>query len=64
MTTSFDHKHIKSTALTLGENTTNGEARYIHGTKGKGMFTFYLCTIQRVIQKQNLTYIQLHQDIV
>ena len=40
-TTSFDHSHIKSTVLTLGENTTNGEARYIHGTKGKGMFTFY-----------------------
>ena len=25
----------------MGENKTNGEARYIHGTKGKGMFTFY-----------------------
>ncbi len=40
-TTSFDSKHIKSNILILGENTTNGEARYIHGTKGKGMFTFY-----------------------
>lgn len=40
-TTSFDSKHIKATILVLGENTTNGEARYIHGTKGKGMFTFY-----------------------
>ncbi len=40
-TTSFDSKHIKSTVMILGENKTNGEARYIHGTKGKGMFTFY-----------------------
>jgi len=40
-TTSFDSKHIKSSVLKLGENITNGEARYIHGTKGKGMFTFY-----------------------
>ncbi|WP_148870174.1 asparagine synthetase B [Tenacibaculum adriaticum] len=40
-TTSFDRNTIKSTILTLGENKTNGEARYIHGTKGKGMFTFY-----------------------
>ncbi len=40
-TTSFDHNHIKSTVLTLGENISNSEARYIHGTKGKGMFTFY-----------------------
>ncbi|TCI84748.1 asparagine synthetase B [Tenacibaculum sp. M341] len=40
-TTSFDRRNVKSTALILGENTTNGEARYIHGTKGKGLFTFY-----------------------
>ena len=25
----------------LGEMKINGEGRYIHGTKGKGMFTFY-----------------------
>ncbi len=40
-TTSFDRKTVKSTVMILGENKTNGEARYIHGTKGKGMFTFY-----------------------
>lgn len=40
-TTSFDANTIKSTVLILGANQTNGEARYIHGTKGKGMFTFY-----------------------
>ena len=40
-TTSFDRNTIKSNVLVLGENKTNREARYIHGTKGKGMFTFY-----------------------
>ncbi len=40
-TTSFDRKNIKSTVMVLGDNKTNGEARYIHGTKGKGLFTFY-----------------------
>ena len=40
-TTSFDRNTIKPTVLIMGENKTNGEARYIHGTKGKGMFTFY-----------------------
>lgn len=40
-TTSFDRNTIKPTVLVMGENKTNSEARYIHGTKGKGMFTFY-----------------------
>jgi len=40
-TTSFDRAEIKSNLLVLGENKTNNEARYIHGVKGKGMFTFY-----------------------
>ncbi|WP_299061041.1 asparagine synthetase B [uncultured Polaribacter sp.] len=40
-TTSFDRSTIKSNVLVLGENKVNREARYIHGTKGKGMFTFY-----------------------
>lgn len=40
-TTSFDRNTIKSNVLVLGENKVNREARYIHGTKGKGMFTFY-----------------------
>jgi hypothetical protein len=40
-TTAFNEDRIKSNVLRLGENKINGEARYIHGTKGKGMFTFY-----------------------
>ncbi len=40
-TTSFDRNTVKSNVMILGDNKTNGEARYIHGTKGKGMFTFY-----------------------
>lgn len=40
-TTSFDSNTLKPTVLVLGENKTNGEARYIHGIKGSGFFTFY-----------------------
>lgn len=40
-TTAFDAALIKSNVLTLGSCELNGEARYIHGQKGKGMFTFY-----------------------
>jgi len=40
-TTSYDPEDIKSTVLIMGENKSNGEARYIHGVKGKGFFTFY-----------------------
>ncbi|WP_456461863.1 asparagine synthetase B, partial [Lutibacter sp.] len=40
-TTSFDRTTVKSNILVMGENKTNREARYIHGVKGKGMFTFY-----------------------
>ena len=40
-TTSFDRNTIKPNVLVMGENKTNREARYIHGTKGKGFFTFY-----------------------
>lgn len=40
-TTAFDRDLIKSNVLVLGENQINGEARYIHGQKGKGFFTFY-----------------------
>lgn len=40
-TTSFSRDQIKSNVLVLGENKTNGEAKYIHGIKGKGFFTFY-----------------------
>ncbi|MBW4971600.1 asparagine synthetase B [Croceibacter atlanticus] len=40
-TTAYDSKEIKSNVLVMGENKTNNEARYIHGIKGKGFFTFY-----------------------
>ena len=40
-TTSFDPNQIKSNVLVMGENKTNREAKYIHGIKGKGFFTFY-----------------------
>ena len=40
-TTSFDRDAIKSNVLVMGEIKSNREARYIHGVKGKGMFTFY-----------------------
>lgn len=40
-TTSFSRKEIKSNVLVLGETKVNGEAKYIHGIKGKGFFTFY-----------------------
>ena len=40
-TTAFDSELIKSNVLILGQNELNGEARYIHGQKGKGFFTFY-----------------------
>ncbi len=40
-TTSFDTALIKSNVLIMGTCEINGEARYIHGEKGKGMFTFY-----------------------
>ena len=40
-TTDF-HKHlIKSDVLIMGENKALGTARYIHGTFGKGQWTFY-----------------------
>jgi hypothetical protein len=40
-TTSFDSNLLKSSVLTLGKSELNDEARYIHGQKGKGFFTFY-----------------------
>lgn len=40
-TTSFDSSLIKSNILVMGSCELNGEARYIHGEKGKGMFTFF-----------------------
>lgn len=40
-TTSFDTSFIKSNVLIMGNCELNGESRYIHGEKGKGMFTFF-----------------------
>ena len=40
-TTAFDSSLIKSNVLLMGSCELNGEARYIHGEKGKGMFTFF-----------------------
>lgn len=40
-TTAYTPEEIKSNVLILAENKSNGEARYIHGVKGKGFFTFY-----------------------
>lgn len=40
-TTAYDSNLIKSNVLVMGSCELNSEARYIHGQKGKGMFTFY-----------------------
>jgi len=40
-TTAFRPNQIKSNVLVMGKNKLNDEARYIHGIKGKGFFTFY-----------------------
>ena len=40
-TTAFSKQYIKSDVLILGDNKSANEARYIHGTIGKGFFTFY-----------------------
>jgi hypothetical protein len=40
-TTAFDSELVKSSVLTLGKCELNDEARYIHGQKGKGFFTFF-----------------------
>jgi hypothetical protein len=40
-TTSYQREEIKSNVLIMGEDKASGEARYIHGIKGKGFFTFY-----------------------
>ncbi len=40
-TTAFNEKFIKSNVLVMGENKSLGEAKYMHGEIGKGMWTFY-----------------------
>lgn len=39
--TAFERDFVKSNVLVLGECQLNGEARYIHGQIGKGMFTYF-----------------------
>lgn len=40
-TTSFRKSEVKSDIVILGENESIGEVKYLHGTVGKGFFTFY-----------------------
>ncbi len=40
-TTAYKKELVKPTVLIMGENKAAGEARYIHGEKGKGFWTFY-----------------------
>ncbi len=40
-TTAFLKKYLKSDVLILGDNKPAKEARYIHGKRGEGFFTFY-----------------------
>jgi hypothetical protein len=40
-TTAFDAAKIKSNIIVLGENKDHNEVKYLHGTVGKGLFTFY-----------------------
>jgi len=40
-TTAFNKNVIKSNVLIMGENKSANEAKYIHGTLGKGTWTFY-----------------------
>ena len=40
-TTAFRKEHVKSNVIIMGENKSLEEVRYIHGTMGKGQWTFY-----------------------
>lgn len=40
-TTAFKKQYIKADVLVMGENKSLNEAKYIHGTYGKGTWTFY-----------------------
>jgi hypothetical protein len=40
-TTAFIKKFMKADVLTLGENKSYSEVRYLHGVLGQGFFTFY-----------------------
>ncbi len=40
-TTAFKKPYVKSNVLVLGENKPANEIRYVHGTVGRGFFSFY-----------------------
>lgn len=40
-TTAFHSSLVKKNVLILGQNPIHGEAKYIHGTLGQGMWTYY-----------------------
>lgn len=40
-TTGFKKRVVKSEALVMGENKAIGEIKYLHGTAGKGFWTYY-----------------------
>jgi len=40
-TTAFRKQLVKPDVVTMGENKASGEVRYMHGTLGKGTWTFY-----------------------
>jgi hypothetical protein len=40
-TTAFKKDFLKNDVIVLADNKSANEAKYIHGTKGKGMWTFY-----------------------
>jgi hypothetical protein len=40
-TTAFNKQFVKSSVVIMGENKSLGEVKYLHGTMGKGQFTFY-----------------------
>ena len=40
-TTAFNKNFVKSNVIMMGENKAAGEAKYIHGSFGKGTWTFY-----------------------
>lgn len=40
-TTGFSDENIKSNILKMGKHNLTSEVKYLHGVKGKGMFSFY-----------------------
>jgi hypothetical protein len=40
-TTAFQKQFVKSSVVIMGENKSLSEVKYLHGTMGKGQFTFY-----------------------